>query len=75
MQGRYLAASREERGRLLDKLAALTGLHRKSVVRLLKGRSLERQPRRRQRGRVYGAAVDDALRVIRESLDSVCAGG
>ena len=73
MQGRYLAATREERGRLLDELAELTGLHRKSVVRLLKGRTLERQRRQRQRGREYGAGVDDALRVIWESLDYVCA--
>ena len=73
MQGRYLAASRQERGRLLDELAELTGLHRKSVVRLLKGPSPERQPRRQQRGREYGAAVDDALRVIWESLDYICA--
>src|SRR5215210_1644535 len=73
MQGRYLAASREERSRLLDELAELTGLHRYSVVRLLKGASLERQRRRQQRGREYGAAVDDALRVIWESLDYVCA--
>ena len=73
MRGRYLAATREERGRLLDELSELTGLHRKSVVRLLKGPSLERQPRQRQRGREYGAAVDDALRVIWETLDHVCA--
>lgn len=73
MRGRYLAATREERGRLLDELAELTGLHRKSVVRLLRGPSLERQRRRRQRGRVYGAGVDDALRVIWESLDYICA--
>ena len=73
MQGRYLAASREERSRLLDELAELTGLHRYSVVRLLKGPGLERQPRRQQRGREYGAAVDDALRVIWESLDYICA--
>ncbi len=73
MQARYLAATREERGRLLDDLAVLTGLHRKSVVRLLNGLTLERQPRRRQRGREYGAAVDDAPRVIWESLDYVCA--
>jgi hypothetical protein len=73
MQDRYVAADRAGRSRLLDDLAALTGLHRKSVVRLLNGPSLERQPRRRQRGREYGIAVDDALRVIWESLDYVCA--
>jgi hypothetical protein len=73
LQGRYLAATREERSRLLDELAELTGMHRYSVVRLLKGASLERQRRRQQRGREYGAAVDDALRVIWESLDYVCA--
>jgi hypothetical protein len=73
MQGRYLAASRAERSRLLEELVVLTGLHRKSVVRLLKGPTLERRPRRQQRGREYGAAVDDALRVIWESLDYVCA--
>lgn len=73
MQGRYLSGTRGERSRLLDDLVVLTGLHRKSVVRLLKGPSLERQPRRRQRSREYGAGVDDALRVIWESLDYVCA--
>jgi hypothetical protein len=73
MQGRYLGGTREERSRLLDELVVLTGLHRKSVVRLLQGPSLERQPRRRQRSREYGAPVDDALRVIWESLDYVCA--
>lgn len=73
MQSRYLRGTREERSRLLDELAVLTGLHRKRVVRLLKGPSLERQARQRQRGREYGAEVDDALRVIWESLDYACA--
>ena len=73
MEGRYRRADRLNRGRLLDEMEAMTGLHRKSLLRLLGTNGLERQPRTRQRGRVYGSAVDDALRVIWESLDYVCA--
>jgi hypothetical protein len=73
MAGRYRRADRLDRGRLLDEMEAMTGLHRKSLLRLLGTNGLERQPRTRQRGRVYGSAVDDALRVIWESLDYVCA--
>ena len=73
MEGRYRRADRLDRGRLLDEMEAMTGLHRKSLLRLLGTNGLERQPRTRQRGRVYGSAVDDALRVIWESLDYVCA--
>lgn len=71
MQQRYQKAGRKARGALLDEMEAVTGLHRKSVTRLLAGK-LERQPRRQQRGRSYGAEVDDALRVIAESLDHIC---
>jgi hypothetical protein len=35
--------------------------------------NLTRQPRRRQRGRTYGPEVDDAVRVIAESTDYICA--
>jgi hypothetical protein len=35
--------------------------------------SLTRQPRHRQRTRTYGPEVDDALRVIAESTDYICA--
>jgi hypothetical protein len=73
MQRRYLGASREERTRLLSDLEELTGLHRKSLVRLLHAADLERHPCARPRSRVYGVAMDDALRVIWESLDYVCA--
>jgi hypothetical protein len=71
MQDRYYQASRKERGRLLDEMESVTELHRKSLIRLMKG-SLQRQPRRRQRGRIYGPEVDDALRVITESTDYIC---
>jgi hypothetical protein len=73
MPGRYGAAARPEQGRLLDEMEVMTGLHRKSLLRLLRPGGLARQPRTRQRGRVYGPPVDDALRMIWESLDYVCA--
>src|SRR5436190_15910570 len=75
MQGRYWAAERAGRGQLLDEMGLVTGLHRRSLVRLLSrhGPGLARRARQRQRGRVYGHQVDDALRVIWESLDYVCA--
>jgi len=69
---RYLKASKFERGRLLDEMEAITGLHRKSLIRLMSG-SLERRRRRKQRGRTYGPEVDDALRVISDSFDHICA--
>jgi len=72
MKKRYAQATRKERGELLDEMEAVSELHRKSLIRLMNG-SLERKPRRKQRGRTYRSNVDDALRVIAESLDYVCA--
>ena len=72
MKKRYRQASKKGQGELLDEMEAVTDLHRKSLVRLMKG-SLRRRHRRKQRGRTYGPQVDDALRVIAESLDYVCA--
>jgi hypothetical protein len=53
-------------------MEAVTGLHRKGLIRLMNG-SLERKPRRKQRGRTYGLEVDDALHIISETLDYICA--
>jgi len=72
LKKRYLKANRLERGGLLDEMEAVTGSHRKSLIRLMNG-SLERKPRRKQRGHTYGPEVDDALRVIAESFDYLCA--
>lgn len=71
MHGRYSRATRSERGALLDEIELVTGLHRKSIIRLMDG-PVVRQPRREQRGRVYGPEVDDALRVISESFNYLC---
>jgi hypothetical protein len=72
MKKRYAQATRKERGQLLDEMEAVTDLHRKSLIRLMSG-DLERKPRRKQRGCKYRSDVDDALRVIAESLDYICA--
>jgi len=72
MKPLYLKASRKEKGKLLDDMAAVTGYNRKHLIEVLGG-DLERHPRRGVRGRTYGPEVDDALRVIHETLDYICA--
>jgi hypothetical protein len=72
MQKRYKKADRKEKGSLLDEMVQVTGLHRKYLIELMGG-DLKRKPRQRQRGRTYGPEVDDALRVIYESFDCICA--
>jgi hypothetical protein len=71
-QKRYAAADRTARSQLLDEMAEVTGLHRKSLIRLMSG-DLARQPRQKQRGRMYNVSVHCALKVIAESRDFICA--
>jgi PAS domain-containing protein len=70
---RYLAADRAERGKLLTEMEEVTGLHRKSLIRLLRQGGLERKARQKQRGRSYGPEVEDVIRVVWESEDYLCA--
>jgi len=72
MRLRYLQANRTERSRLLDEMAQVTELHRKSLLRLMKDEPV-RKLRQRQRGRTYNYEVDDVIRVVAESLDYICA--
>lgn len=69
---RYDSASRAERSHLLGDMEEITGLHRKSILRLFQD-GLERHPRQRQRGRVYGTEAEEAVLLIAESLDYPCA--
>ncbi len=69
---RYGGASRAERGRILDEFAAVTGLHRKHAVRLLRGGAPSRRSGLRPGRRVYNIAVREALIVIWEASDRVC---
>jgi hypothetical protein len=71
---RYGKAGRAQRSALLTEMEAVTGLHRKSLLRLLHAPTLDRAPKRRRfRGRRYGPEVADVVRVVWESLDYVCA--
>jgi len=72
MRRRYRSADRKTKGKLLDEMESVLGIHRKSLIRLMNG-SLIRKKRERERGRIYGPAVDDALRVIYETYDGICA--
>ena len=71
----YQKANRKERTRLLDEMQRVTGLDRKSLIRRMRlsRNDLVRKPRRKQRGRTYDHEVDDALRVILDSLGYLCA--
>jgi len=73
MQPRYAAANRRGQSQLLDEMEQVTGLHRKSLLRLLHAPSLERQPRARQRGVTYGVEVERVVVTVWESLDFICA--
>jgi hypothetical protein len=68
---RYIVADRQERGRLLDEMEAITGLDRKTLTRLMRQRP-RRRPRQQQRSRTYGAAVQDAIHLIAKALDYPC---
>ncbi|MCX7840273.1 MAG: integrase [Anaerolineae bacterium] len=73
MLPRYRVADRTERSRLLTEMQTVTTLERKSLIRLLNQPTLERQPRQRQRGTTYNHHFDDALRILAETLDYICA--
>jgi len=73
MKARYGRAKREERGRLLSEMGEVTGLHRKSLTRLMHATSLERRPRRTPRARHYGLEVERVIVRVWESRDYICA--
>jgi len=73
MSVRYVAAKRVERGQLLTEMEQVTGLHRKSLTRLMQTGSLERKKRVKQRARTYGLAVEQVIVKVWESRDYMCA--
>jgi len=73
VKAKYLQAGRKEKGQILNMLVEATGLERKYLITLLKGQGPCRKKRKQQRGRKYGAKVDDAIRIIGRTLDWICA--
>jgi len=72
VRGRYLAASRKEKGKILDEFTKVIGCHRKAAIRLIRRGSRVRTKERRGRPRQYSATVVGALRVAWEATDRLC---
>ena len=68
---RYRSAPMSDRKKILDEFVALTGYHRKHVIRLLSG-APEDGSQRRPRNRLYDEAVRQALIVLWEAGDRIC---
>jgi hypothetical protein len=73
MHVRYVAAKRRERSQLLTEMEQVTGLHRKSLTRLMHAPSLERKRRASPRSRRYGLEVERVIVRVWESRDYICA--
>jgi hypothetical protein len=73
MARRYQKAKRKERSLLLTEMEQVTKLHRKHLIRLLNGASLERKKRKTVRRRTYGLQVEQVIVRVWESLDYICA--
>ncbi len=71
LQSSYRSASRRQRSELLDEAERVTGRHRKSLIRWLRG-NIERKLRSRQRGRSYGPQVEYAVRLCPAPGVPVC---
>jgi len=69
---RYRAAGRGEKGRILDELCPITGWHRKHAIRVLASCEKQISVQPRQRRRVYGPSIREALIELWEASDRLC---
>lgn len=72
MWPRYATADREQRTQLLTEMQLVTGLHRKSLLRLLNAPSLERHKRSTPRARTYGPQTEAVVLTVWRCLDYIC---
>jgi hypothetical protein len=73
MKERYQKANRRRKGQLLDEMGKMTGLHRKYLVARMNGPGPYRRERSRERSREYDDEVDQAIAIISDTLDWICA--
>jgi len=57
VRGRYLSASKKEKGRILDEFTVVIGCHRKAAIRLRHRTNKVRANRKRGCPRQYGAPM------------------
>jgi hypothetical protein len=72
LSGRYGAAGRIERTRILNEFVAVTGYHRKHAMRVLQSGPMGSRHGPRHSRRIYGEAVREALILLWEASDRVC---
>jgi hypothetical protein len=72
IRDRYLAASKVEKGTILDEFTRVTGRHRKAAIRLIRHSNRRGGTKKHGRPRRYGAAVAGALKVAWEATDRLC---
>lgn len=69
----YRKASHKRKSQLLDDFCLFTGYHRKYAIELLGQPLPGKWKRYRQRKKYYDQEVINALKIIREALDNICA--
>jgi hypothetical protein len=69
---RYRGGLKEEKLRILDEFVAVTGYHRKHVIRLFNTRPVASEGSRHPRLPLYDEAVREALVVLWEASDRIC---
>ena len=69
---RYGGGGRRDKSRILDEVSAVTGLHRKHVMRLLRASGPIGRHRPRPERRRYDQSVVEALIVLWEASDRLC---
>lgn len=73
LRSRYRAASKKEKGVILDEFVKTTGYSRKHAIALLNGkRNYVKEVIRRPRNTLYGAGLVPPLLILLDLFDGIC---